>query len=146
MKISVLTYVNTANPLGFPDAWPSEVRYVADDAIIAAPYVEMTQAQLDAVISQNQAQVQSIIAAHDAIPAEVQRWQLRAALKVLGLFTQVEAIIANIPEPQQTILREKWNGQDSIRSDSQTIRQIGALAGLTNAQIDNVFKTASSLT
>lgn len=142
---SVLLYKDTENRLGLPGEYPSETKDVPQDFVATAPWVVMTDAEVESRIAQYSSTVSQITQAAESVPQEVERWKLRAALKTMGYFNSVEAVISAIPEPQQTILREKWAGQETVQRNHPTIIQLGTAIGLSSSQIDDVFKTANAI-
>lgn len=80
------------------------------------------------------------------VPDEVPLWAFRASL-VLGGVTesQVNALIAALPEPSKTVATIQWNYGNFIERGHALISQLGSDLGMTSAQIDDVFRTAASL-
>lgn len=55
MKLNVLLYGSTANPLGIPATWPAQVQEVPDSAPAAiAPWQQMTVAAYQAYVATHQ--------------------------------------------------------------------------------------------
>ena len=74
--------------------------------------------------------------------------QLRLALLGLGLTgAQVEAQIATMPGTDTTreAARIEWEYATSYQRDHPLVVALGAALGLTEAQIDNAWREASSL-
>lgn len=80
------------------------------------------------------------------VPDIVPLWAFRASL-VLGGVTesQVDTLIAALPEPSKTVATIQWNYGNFIERGHALIGQLGAQLGLNSGQIDDVFRTASSL-
>lgn len=146
MKIAVLTYAHAQNPLAFPAQYPAETRELEDDAQIISPWVEMTQEELDALIEQYREQVQAIAAAKESVPSEVALWQFRAALKLSNLYAQVQDAIAQLPESQRIVIEEQIEYGNAIHRDHPTIKLMAASIGVSQSQVNDVFRLAASLT
>ena len=79
----------------------------------------------------------------------VTRIQMRDALIDAGLSDSIEAIIAGMPEAtdQETIDKKKmadwWNHAPNFRRDNVRIATMQAALGLTDAEVDALFETAS---
>lgn len=75
------------------------------------------------------------------IPAEVSRFQARAALHIAGLLPSVEAALA-VADPLAQIA---WADAQVFRRDSPTIAALAAAIGMTEAQIDALFIQAAQI-
>ena len=78
----------------------------------------------------------------DPIPLSVTRFQARAALWLAGLLDDAEAAIAQA----HPLSRIAWEQANVYRRDSPTVISIGQQLGLSEADIDELFKTAASIT
>jgi hypothetical protein len=78
------------------------------------------------------------------VPAEVPMWAIRAVLDLEGLTPAINAILAQIPEPQKTIVLRVWEYGNYIRRDSPTIAQLTAALGKTDAQVNDYFRLAAT--
>lgn len=145
MKLAVLTYAHAYNPLGFPAEYPAQTAEVDDNAVIPAPWVEMTQEQLDERIALYQEQVQAIAAAEESLPTVVHLWQFRVALKQSGLYDQVKSTIAALPEQQRTVIEEKIEYGNTITRTHPSIKMLAQLMGMTQQQVNNLFRVAANL-
>lgn len=145
MKIAVLTYANTANPLGFPPDYPAQTRELDDDAVVEPPWVEMPQSELDALIEQHREQVQAIAAARESLPVEVELWQFRAALKLLNIYQTVLTAVASLPEMKRIVIEEQLERRNPIHRYHPTVVEMSAALGLSESQVDDVFRLAASL-
>lgn len=146
MKLAVILYANASNPLGLPAQYPAEVKQVPDDYVLEFPWQEITQQELDALFAQYGPTVQAIAKAKESVPTEVALWQFRAALKLSGIYDQVMAAIAALPTQQRTVIEEQFAYGNSIHRTHPVIMSFAANLGLTEAQVDDVFKLANSLT
>ncbi len=75
------------------------------------------------------------------IPAEVSRFQARAALHIAGLLPSIEAALA-AADPLAQIA---WADAQVFRRDSPTIAALAAAIGMTEAQIDALFIQAAQI-
>lgn len=78
----------------------------------------------------------------DPIPLSVTRFQARAALHLAGLLDDAEAAIAQA----HPLSRIAWEHAHVYRRDSPTVISIGHQLGLSEADMDELFKTAASIT
>ena len=78
----------------------------------------------------------------DPIPLSVTRFQARAALQLAGLLDDAEAAIAQA----HPLSRIAWEHANVYRRDSPTVISIGQQLGLSEAEMDELFKTAASIT
>ena len=78
----------------------------------------------------------------DPVPLSVTRFQARAALHLAGLLDDAEAAIAQA----HPLSRIAWEHAHVYRRDSPTVISIGQQLGLSEADMDELFKTAASIT
>lgn len=78
----------------------------------------------------------------DPIPLSVTRFQARAAIQLAGLLDDAEAAIAEA----HPLSRIAWEHAHVYRRDSPTLISIGQQLGLSEADMDELFKTAASIT
>lgn len=78
----------------------------------------------------------------DPIPLSVTRFQARAALQLAGLLDDAEAAISQA----HPLSRIAWEHANVYRRDSPTVISIGQQLGLSEADMDELFKTAASIT
>lgn len=145
MKLAVILYANAENPLGFPPQYPAEVKQVPDDYVFEYPWQETTAQELDALFVQYGPTVQAIARSKEAVPSEVALWQFRAALKIAGLYNQVMTAIDALPTQQRTVIEEQFGWGNSIHRTHPVIMSFASNLGLTEAQVDDVFRLANSL-
>lgn len=69
---------------------------------------------------------------------------LCAILRRRGLFGQVQAIIAKLPEPPRIVVEEQIESSQFERNHP-IIEQFGAALGLTSAELDDIFREADAL-
>ncbi len=78
----------------------------------------------------------------DPVPLSVTSFQARAALYMAGLLDDAEAAIAEA----HPLSRIAWEHANVYRRDSPTLISIGQQLGLSEADMDELFKTAASIT
>ena len=78
----------------------------------------------------------------DTVPQIVSRFQARAALHLAGLLDQVEALIADA----DPIAQIAWQDAVEFRRDSPTINGLAAQIGMTQEQLDDLFRAAAGIT
>lgn len=76
------------------------------------------------------------------VPASVSRFQARAALAMAGLLPAVDAAIA---ASGSVIAQIAWADAQVFERGSPTIAGLASAIGLTDAQIDNLFRTAAEI-
>jgi hypothetical protein len=81
-------------------------------------------------------------ASPDPVPLSVTRFQARAALQLAGLLDDAEAAVAK----SHPLSRIAWEHAHVYRRDSPTVISIGKQLGLSEADMDELFKTAASIT
>lgn len=144
--IAVLQYKHTSNPNSLPGDWPAETKNVGPEYQPSGGWVVMSQQELDVLTDSLRSQYESAIAAiPPPAPDEVLLYQFRAAVTLAGLKSAVDAVISSLPEPSQTLAREKWEYGNTVRRHHPMTISLGAAVGLTPAQIDDIFRTAASL-
>jgi len=72
----------------------------------------------------------------------VSRFQARAALHAAGLLGMVEAAVAQA----DPLARIAWADAVEFRRDSPTIAALAGAVGLTETQIDDLFRSAAQIT
>lgn len=76
------------------------------------------------------------------VPAGVSRFQARAALAMAGLLPAVDAAIA---ASSSVIAQLAWADAQVFERSSPTIAGLASALGLTEAQIDDLFRTAGRI-
>ena len=74
-------------------------------------------------------------------PFSISPLQARKALRASGLRDQVEGYIATLPEDQQ----EEWEYAVEIRRDNAIISGGASLLGMTEQQVDDLFRLGATL-
>lgn len=77
-----------------------------------------------------------------AVPAQVALWQARAVLDQMGLLATVNAAVAASESPA---LRAVWEYGNVITRDSPGLAALAEALGLTDAQVDDLFRAAAAL-
>lgn len=77
------------------------------------------------------------------VPQVVSRFQGRAALREAGYRDQIDAIMAD--PATDPLMVDAWNDAQEFRRSSSTVAAIGAVIGLTEEELDDLFKTAINI-
>ncbi len=84
-------------------------------------------------------------AAPVVIPVVVSMRQARLALLQRGLLSQVDTAITAMPEPQRSAAKIEWEYSAEVSRDSNLVSNLGAVLGLTTADLDALFTLAATL-
>lgn len=79
------------------------------------------------------------------VPSAVTMRQARLALLQAGLLDQVNAAIAAMPGVEGEAARIEWEYAQEVRRDSPLVAGLSATLGLTEAQLDDMFRMAAGL-
>lgn len=79
------------------------------------------------------------------VPAVVAMRQARLALLQVGLLTQVNTAVANMPGAQGDAARIEWEFSSTVERNRPLVQALGAALGLTDAQLDDLFRLAATL-
>jgi hypothetical protein len=80
------------------------------------------------------------------VPETVTARQARLALLRAGLLDSVDAALAALPDPQERRAAQiEWEYATEIRRDSPLIAALAPLLGLTDEQVDDLFRAAAGL-
>lgn len=79
------------------------------------------------------------------VPSAVTMRQARQALILAGLDEAVEAAINAIPGVPGKLARAEWDKSQTVQRNRPLVLQMGTALGLTSAQLDQLFITASQL-
>lgn len=122
---------------------PGALVVAADNA--AGPFV-FEGADLAAITRDNHIGVSpSEAARRREVPATVEMWRVRAVLSTQGKTAAVEAAIAAMPQPAQTVVSTAWNYGNIIERNSPTIAGLASVLKMTAAQVDALFIAASAI-
>jgi hypothetical protein len=80
-----------------------------------------------------------------AVPVSVTQRQARLALNQAGKLSAVDAAIAALPDPQNTGARIEWEYASTIDRNSALVATLGVALGITDADMDALFVSASAL-
>ena len=75
------------------------------------------------------------------VPQAVSRFQARAALKIAGLLSKIEEQVAQA----DPIVQIAWTDAVEFRRNSPTIAELAKAVGLTEDQIDELFRNAAKI-
>jgi hypothetical protein len=84
----------------------------------------------------------------NGVPTEVKLWQLRTQLGIMGLETSVTNLINGLPETTDAEIEFKvkatnaWERAANVYRMSPTVTMLQQLLGLTDNQVDDIFKAA----
>jgi hypothetical protein len=86
-------------------------------------------------------------AATDAfqVPEQVTMRQARLALLQAGLLDRVQTALAQMPGVEGQAARIEWEYSQVVRRDKPFVLAVGELLGMTPAQMDQLFITASGI-
>ncbi|TLX65057.1 hypothetical protein DN820_01720 [Stutzerimonas nosocomialis] len=79
------------------------------------------------------------------VPPEVTMRQARLALLSAGLLSQVNQALAGMAGDEGEAARIEWDYSSVMRRDKPFVQGIGAMLGLTPAQIDDLFIAAAAI-
>jgi hypothetical protein len=119
---NIIIEPNDNNPL-----WIEYVEYLTNDGIVTQVDYEITQPVPE-------------------IPSEVALWKLRFILSQMNLEESVVSALSLLPEPQKTAANYIWNYGNAIDRYSSTIMFLQQQLELTDAQVDQIFIQANSIT
>ena len=71
--------------------------------------------------------------------------QARLALLGAGKLSAVEAAINSLPEQQRTEAQIEWDYSSEVHRDKAFVRTLGAMLGLDDAAMDDLFVAAAAL-
>lgn len=78
-------------------------------------------------------------------PAKVTMRQARLALSAAGILPNVDAAINALEEPQRTVARIEWDYSQEVERDRELVNVLGPALGLTDEQLDELFREAEKL-
>lgn len=142
MKLAVKLY-GEGNAQSIPAAWPSEVLPDVESLPSGYDLLFESVAEYEAYRAMHQTAYDAWAAAQVAstpVPQSVTPWQMRRALNQLGLRAMVEAAVAAGDQDA----RDGWEFALEIRRDNPLLAGMGAALGMTDAQLDDLFRLAAS--
>ena len=79
------------------------------------------------------------------VPRQIELWQAKAVLEMMGMLRRVELILPGLEEPQRTVVLAAWNGNARLERNGTTTMALAPALGLDAAQIDALFIQAAAL-
>jgi len=79
------------------------------------------------------------------VPGEIANWRAKAVLGLAGMLPAVEKALNAMPEPARTVALAAWNGGADLARNGPTVLALSATLGLTDTQVDDMFRQASAL-
>ena len=79
------------------------------------------------------------------VPSSVTMRQARLALLGAGKLAAVESAIDALSEPAKTAARIEWDYSNEVRRHNGLVASLGPALGLTDAEIDALFRVAAGL-
>lgn len=79
------------------------------------------------------------------VPSIVTMRQARLALLKGGLLAQVNTAVANMPGTAGDTARIEWEFSSTVERHWPLVQALGAALGLTEAQLDDLFRLAATL-
>lgn len=79
------------------------------------------------------------------VPAEVPMWALKEVCLLKGHAADIDAALARLPQPQQAVVRNRWENKDTISRSSGHITALRQLLGWTDHYVDELFSAAGAL-
>jgi hypothetical protein len=79
------------------------------------------------------------------VPTSVTMRQARLAMNQAGILSQVEAALDALSEPSKTVAKIEWETATIMKRNHPLVDGLAAGLGLTEAQIDALFVTASGM-
>lgn len=78
-----------------------------------------------------------------AVPQSVSMFQARTAMRRAGLLASVETAVAASADPE---IQDAWEYATEFHRASPTIAALAAQIGMTDAQVDDLFRVAATIT
>lgn len=98
---------------------------------------------IDGVVIETATQEEIEQSLQGSVPLEVALWKLRFILSQMELETTVGDVINQLPEPQKTAAKYLWERGTAVDRYSPTVDLIKQSIGLTNLDVDNIFRQAN---
>jgi hypothetical protein len=83
--------------------------------------------------------------APNPVPDEVPMWALKEVCLLHGHAHAIDTALGMLPEPQQSIARNRWDNKDTISRGSPHIAAMQQLLNWDEACVDELFRNASNL-
>jgi hypothetical protein len=79
------------------------------------------------------------------VPKFLANWRVKAVLDMQGLTPTVDAAIEAMPDGMEKIVVSRaWNGNGDVLRYSPTVTSFMSILGLTEEQVDEMFRLAAS--
>ena len=121
-------------PTTYANTWPSAASVPA--GVVTE---EMTPAEFAAWLAEQPA-IEPIVPVPDVLPA----WRILSVMDLHGYTSTVEAIIDSLPEKAKKVAKRQLAGSNIERNHALVLAAQAAL-GLTDAQVDDLFREADAL-
>jgi hypothetical protein len=86
-----------------------------------------------------------IIPPPDPVPQSVTMRQARLALLQQGILAQVDTVIDSLDEPERSAAKIEWEYSQSVERERPFVQALAPGLGLTDDDLDNLFKLAATL-
>lgn len=100
---------------------------------------EMTELQFSEWL-----ETQPVIEERPLVPSPLPAWRIRTVLRRRNLFGQVQAMVAQLPEPTRIVVEEQLESS-MFERNHPIIEQFGEALGLTSSELDDIFREADAL-
>lgn len=107
--------------------------------------MKMVDGKLVPMTPEEIAQADADAAAPASVPSMVTMRQARLALLGAGLLANVDAAIDAMSEPTKSAARIEWDYSSAVQRHNGFVSQLGPALGLSEAQIDALFRVAATL-
>src|SRR5690625_1881611 len=81
----------------------------------------------------------------EPVPDAVSQRRARLALLNAGLLSQAEAVFESLPEPQRTAALIEWEYATHISRHTQLVATLTPALGLSEEEVDNLFRAAAQI-
>ena len=122
------------HPLTIANTWPTLAQVPA-----GVTTEEMTEAEFSAWLAEQPA-IEPIVPVPDVLPA----WRILSVMDLHGYTSTVEAIIDSLPANAKKVAKRQLAGSNIERNHALVLAAQAAL-GLTDAQVDELFREADAL-
>lgn len=79
------------------------------------------------------------------VPSEVQMWALREAVMRAGQMDAIEGAIFNLPEPERSIAKNRWEFKPLIKRQDEIIHRLQIELGWSDDYINDLYKAAYNI-
>lgn len=115
-----------------------------DGYVVTPPYSDPVYLEYAQWVQQGNLPIEFYEQPLTPVPESVSRFQALAALYQAGYLTQVETVMTNEATPMLNKLA--WQNALEFRRDSSLVSNMCSLLGLTEVDIDNLFRLAATIT